>query len=48
MNDSFVVELKNTINNLKSEILKKQNELVSLLEQYQELTGIEFEDENND
>lgn len=46
MNDKndIIYELKNTIKKLKIEIINKQQELDSLLEQYQELSGIEFED----
>lgn len=46
MNENLIVELKNTINNLKLEIIQKQVEFDLLINQYQELTGIELEDEN--
>ena len=44
MNENVVEELKNTIKKLKAEILQKQSELISLLEQYQKLTGIELDE----
>ncbi len=48
MNENLVVELKDTIDKLKLEILKKQEQLESLIEQYQELSGIELEDYSTD
>lgn len=45
MNENIVEELKNTIENLKKEISQKQEELNSLIEQYQELSGIELYDD---
>ena len=47
MKEDLVIELKNIIKDLKLEILKKQEELVSLLDQYQELAGIEIENEDD-
>ena len=44
MNENLVNDLKCAINDLKIDILKKQEELVSLIEKYEELTGEEIED----
>ena len=48
MNNNLIKELKKAIEQLKLEILNKQEELNSLINQYQELSGIEIEDENTD
>lgn len=48
MNDELVLQLKSTIKNLKLEIIKKQEELISLLNQYQELTGVNLDIEEID
>ena len=47
MNEELVIQLKNTIKDLKIEILKKQEELILLLEQYKELTGINLENDDD-
>ncbi|MCR4580925.1 MAG: hypothetical protein K5666_00200 [Bacilli bacterium] len=46
MNNELIEELKKAIEQLKLEILEKQEELDSLINQYQELSGIELEDDN--
>lgn len=46
MTNSIIEELKKTIEKLQLEILDKQAELNLLINQYQELAGIELEDEN--
>lgn len=49
MNESLIQELKNAIEKLKVEILEKQQKLNSLIDKYQELSGIEiYEDINNE
>lgn len=48
MNENLVKDLKAAIKNIKLEIIEKQNQLETLIEQYQELTGIEFDDEPSD
>ena len=45
MNDTLINELKETIARLKQEILEKRKILNSLIEQYQEISGIEIEEE---
>ena len=44
MNEELIRELKNTIKELKIEIIEKEEKLNSLIEQYQELKNIEQED----
>lgn len=44
MSENLVENLKRAINDLKVEILEKQEELTDLIEKYQELTGEEIED----
>ncbi len=44
MNEDLIRELKNTIKELKIEIIEKEEKLNSLIEQYQELKNIEQED----
>ena len=44
MSENLVNDLKYAINDLKIDILKKQEELASLIEKYEELTGEEIED----
>ena len=46
MSENLITESKETIKNLKLEILEKQEKLISLLEQYQNKTSIETEDIN--
>ena len=48
MNDELVLQLKSAIKNLKLEIIKKQEELILLLNQYQELTGVNLDIEEID
>ena len=43
MNENLVIELQDTIKKLKMEIIEKQQKLNILIEQYQELTGIELD-----
>lgn len=45
MNDTLINELKETIARLKQEILEKREILDSLIEQYQEISGIEIDEE---
>ena len=45
MNDTLINELKETIARLKQEILEKRKILNSLIEQYQEISGIEIDEE---
>lgn len=47
MNNEIIQELKNAIEELKLDILDKQEQLNLLLNQYQKLTGIEFENQEN-
>lgn len=44
MSENLVENLKRAINDLKVEILEKQEELTDLIEKYQELAGEEIED----
>lgn len=44
MSENLVKDLKCAINDLKIEILKKEEELASLIEKYEELTGEALED----
>lgn len=44
MKENLVKELKETIEKLKIEILEKQQQLNILIEEYQELSGIELDD----
>ena len=46
MSENLITESKETIKNLKLEILEKQEKIISLLEQYQNETSIETEDIN--
>ena len=46
MSENLITESKETIKDLKLEILEKQEKLISLLEQYQNETSIETEDIN--
>ncbi len=48
MNKNLIEELKNAIEQLKQEIFEKQEKLNDLIEQYQELSGIEIYDDNPD
>lgn len=48
MNEDLVIELKNTIKKLKIEILEKQQQLDTLIEQYQELTDVDLDYLDND
>ena len=43
MNDNLVMEIKNAIKVLKSDIVEKQLQLDSLIEEYQDLLNNEFE-----
>ena len=45
MKEDIIKELQETIKKLKLEIIKKQEELEMLINQYQELTGIEIEED---
>lgn len=45
MNDTLINELKETINQIKEEIKEKRKVLDELIEQYQEITGIELDEE---
>ena len=47
MNNEIIQELKNAIEELKLDILDKQEQLNLLLNQYQQLTGVEFENKEN-
>ena len=47
MNNEIIQELKNAIEELKLDILDKQEQLNLLLNQYQQLTSIEFENKEN-
>lgn len=47
MNENLVIELQDNIKKLKMEIIEKQQKLNILIEQYQELTGIELDDTEN-
>ena len=44
MNEDLIRELKNTIKELKIEIIEKEEKLNLLIKQYQELKNIEQED----
>lgn len=48
MNDNLVIELKNTIKNIKIEILEKRQQLESLILKYQALTGIDLDELEDD
>lgn len=49
MNENLIQDIQNAITMLKKEIREKQNKLDELITQYQELSGIElYDDENND
>ncbi|MBR6820945.1 MAG: hypothetical protein IKM55_01830 [Bacilli bacterium] len=45
MNDTLINELKETINQIKEEIKEKRKVLDELIEQYQEISGIELDEE---
>lgn len=45
MNDTLINELKETINQIKGEIKEKRKVLDELIEQYQEISGIELDEE---
>lgn len=44
MNDTLINELKETINQIKEEIKEKRKVLDELIEQYQEISGIELDE----
>ena len=48
MNKNLIQEIQKAISQLQKEIKEKQNKLDDLITQYQELSGIEIYDENND
>lgn len=48
MNENLIQELQNAIIKLRKEINEKQNKLDDLITQYQELSGIEIYDDNNE
>lgn len=48
MNDNLILELKSTIEKMKLEILKKQEKLECLIEEYQKIMSVEFEDDSID
>lgn len=48
MNQTLIQELQEAIKQIKKEILEKQEQLDDLIEQYQNLSGIELEDDNID
>ena len=48
MNENLIKELQNAISMLKKEISEKEKKLDELITQYQELSGIELYDEDND
>lgn len=49
MNENLIQELQNAIAMLKKEISEKEKKLDELITQYQELSGIElYDDEDND
>lgn len=45
MSENLIDELKKSIDELKIEIIQKQTELDSLIDQYQQLAGIEFDED---
>lgn len=45
MNDKLIVDLKETIAKLNEEIIEKRELLNSLIEKYQEISGIEIDEE---
>lgn len=45
MNDTLINELKETIARLNQEISEKREILDSLIEQYQEISGIEIDED---
>lgn len=49
MNENLIQDIQNAITMLKKEISEKQKKLKELTNQYQELSGIElYDDEDND
>ena len=48
MNNDLIQEIQKAISQLQKEIKEKQNKLDDLITQYQELSGIEIYDENDE
>ena len=48
MNKDLIQEIQKAISQLQKEIKEKQNKLDDLITQYQELSGIEIYDENDE
>ena len=48
MNKNLIQEIQKAISQLQKEIKEKQNKLDDLITQYQELSGIEIYDENDE
>ncbi len=48
MNETVILNLKQAINQLKKEISVKQNELDELIDKYQQLCGIELDEDSTD
>jgi len=45
MNQELIEDLRSAISKLKQEIIEKQNKLDELIDQYQQISGIELEEE---
>lgn len=46
MKEDIIKDIKETIKNLKLEIIEKQEQLEELIQKYQELSGIKLDDED--